>query len=111
MILVSEEHNSVSGVTTQWFHHKDGRITIRGVQDVEPIIRNNTAILNSKNAKASKLNESEGLGTKVASIPTILAEKWMREKGLNLYTCPSKDILKLLNDADYRKLRTAHGRL
>ena len=110
MILISEEHNPVSGITTQWFSHKDGRITIRGVQDVEPVIRNNTAILNSKRAKG-KLNENEGLGTRVASIPTILAEKWMREKGLNLYTCPSKDLLKMLNDPDYRKLRTAHGRL
>jgi len=111
MILTSEEHNPVTGITTQWFTHKDGRITIRAVQDVEPVIRHNTAVLNSKNAKASKLNESEGLGTKVAAIPTILAEKWMREKGLNLYTCPSKDLLKMLNDPDYRKLRTAHGRL
>ena len=110
MILVNEEYNPVSGITTEWWHHKDGRITIRGVQDVEPVIRHNTAVLNSKNAKG-KLNESEGLGTKVASIPTILAEKWMRELGLNLYTCPSKDLLKMLNDPDYRKLRTAHGRL
>ena len=111
MILVNKEHNPVSGITTEWFVHKDGKITVRGVQEVGPIIRHNTAVLNTKNAKASKLNENEGLGTKVASIPTILAEKWMREKGLNLYTCPSKDLLKLLNDPDYRKLRTAHGRL
>jgi hypothetical protein len=111
MKLVGQEHNPVSGITTQWFVHQDGRMTVRGVQDVAPVLNHNRAVLNSKSAKSSKLNESEGLGTKVASIPNILVEQLMKKKGLNLYTCPSKDILKLLNDSDYSKLRTAHGRL
>ena len=111
MKLIGQEHNPVSGITTQWFVHADGRMTVRGVQDVAPVLNHNAQVINSKNAKSSKLNESEGLGTKVASIPNILVEQLLKQKGLNLYTCSNKDLYKILNDPDYRKLRTAHGRL
>jgi len=111
MKLIAEDHNPVSGITTQYLSHSDGRLTVRGVQDVEPVIRHNQAILNSKSSKASKLSEGEGLGTKVASIPSILVDKLLKEKGINLLTCSTKDLHKILNDPDYRKLRTAHGRL
>lgn len=111
MKLIAEDHNPVSGVTRQYFANPDGSVTVRGIQDIDPIIQTNTRILNSKSSKSKKFNEAEGLGTKVASIPNIIVEKLLKDKGINLYTCPSKDILKLLNDPDYRKLRTAHGRL
>lgn len=111
MKVISEEYNPATGITTQYLLQSDGNIRVRGLQDVDPILDHNQKVLNSKNAKSSKLNESEGLGTKVASIPTVLVEKLRVEKGINLLTCSTKDLHRILNDPDYRKLRTAHGRL
>jgi len=108
--IIDEDYNPATGITTQWLLQSDGNIRVRGVQDVDPILGLNREVLNTKSSK-SRLNSPEGLGTKVASIPTVLVEKLLKEKGLNLLTCSNKDLHKLLNDADYSKLRTAHGRL
>lgn len=110
MRLLGEEHNPASGITTQWLLQSDGNIRVRGVQDVDPILALNKQVINPKKLKG-KLNEAEGLGTKVASIPTILVEKLLKEKGINLLTCSQKELHRVLNDPDYKKLRTAHGRL
>ncbi len=111
MKLLKSDYNHVSGITTEYWLRNDGNIQVRGVQDVDPILATNRDVLNTKSSKSSKLNEAEGLGTKVASIPTILVEKLLKEKGLNLYTCSDKELKSLLNDSDYSKLRTAHGRV
>lgn len=111
MKLIGQDHNPISGITTQYFLRSNGDITIRGVQDVDAILDHNKKVINTKNAKSSKLNEAEGLGTKVASIPNLVAERMLKEKGLNLYTCSDKELKALLNDPDYSKLRTAHGRV
>ena len=111
MKLIDEEYNPVTGITTQYFLLPDGNIRVRGVQDVDPILEHNQEIMKTKSSKASKLNEAEGLGTKVASIPMVVVEKLRVEKGINLLTCSKADLHKILNDPDYRKFRTAYGRV
>jgi len=110
MRLASSEHNDVTGITTEyWIHPRGKKVTIRRVQDAEPILIHNQAELNAKSSKGA-VGISSGLGVKVASIPMGLVEE-MASKGLNLITCSEQDMKKFLNDPDYRKVRTAHGRL
>tara|TARA_R100000995_G_scaffold84081_2_gene61685 strand:- start:169 stop:486 length:318 start_codon:yes stop_codon:yes gene_type:complete len=76
------------------------------VQDVRPLIE-----LNKKEFNKDYINggvETKELGMrKVASIPLIIVEKWKREHGVDMM---NKDhwpkIKKLLNDPEYRFLRT-----
>ena len=112
MKLLHSDFNPVTGVTTEyWLHANNSSITVRGVQDAEPMINANTAELNSKSAKASKLNERDGLGTKVASIPMGLVDQLNAEDGINILTCSEAELKRLLNDPEYAKLRTSHGRV
>jgi hypothetical protein len=80
-------------------------LTIVRTQDVEPVLD-----------YAQELN-SAGLGKTpdgwyVATIPLILIEKLQNELGVNILRPEGRDLLfKVLNDADYRKLRIAGGRV
>ena len=112
MKLLSSEYNPVTGVTTEyWLHANNSTITVRGVQDAEPILNNNREVLNTKSAKASTLNEAEGLGTKVASIPMGMVDELAVHEGVNILTCSEADLKKVLNDPNYAKLRTSHGKV
>lgn len=111
MKLIESDYNPVTGLTHEyWLHPNNKTVTVRRFQDVEPIFDNNRRELNAKSAKASKLGR-EGLGTRVASIPMGLVEKLAKEKGLNVITCSTADLHRLINDPDFAKIRTAHGRV
>ena len=107
--LIAADHNEASGITTEYWRHLDGKLTVRGLQDVEPFLDQNTAELNAKSSKAS-VGIAEGLGVKVASIPMGMVEKF-HQQGTNIMTCSAKELKTILNDPAYSKLRTAHGRL
>lgn len=110
MKLISSEYCPVSELTTEYWSHDGGRkVTVRVTQDVEPILKDNVKVLNSKSSKVG-VGIASGLGVKVASIPMGLAEK-MYGEGTNLMTCSVKELKGILNDSDFRKLRTAHGHL
>lgn len=111
MRLIEQDYNEVSGMTTQYWLHPGGRkVTVRRYQDAEPIINSNVAQFNGKSSKG-RLNEAEGLGTKVASIPMGLIEQLEKERNINILTCTEAELKRLLNDPEFRRLRTAPGRI
>lgn len=84
----------------------DDAVTIRRVQDVEPILENNKALFNSDDG----YTPSRDL-RRVASIPLSVIEEWMKE-GVNIFdpNCAAA-IRRRLNDPQYLYLRTAPGRV
>ena len=111
MKLIDVQPTAWEGITDEYWLRPDGKVTVRRVQDVEPILIANKQELNARSAKSSKLNEGEGLGTKVASIPNTLADKVLQDTGLNLVTCDMKTLNEFVNNPTYNKIRTAHGRV
>ena len=110
MRLIKSDKSEFTGITTEYWLRTDNKITIRRYQDVQPFINKNVAELNSKSSK-SGVGIAEGVGKKVASIPFATAEQIKTETGLDLMTCRVSELEKFLNNSDYAKLRTAHGRL
>jgi len=111
MRLLKEEYNPVTGITRRYYLRPDGKSTVQGLQDADPIFNANKEQLGAKSAKATKLNEREGLGTKVASIPMGLVEQILQERGVNLITCSDAQLKAIINDVEFNKIRTAHGRV
>ena len=109
MRLVSREQNPFNGVTTEYWARNDGKVTVRKLQDVEPVLVNNVRQMNDHSSK-SRFGKQEGLGRKVASIPPAVVEKLAAE-GRNILTFTDKQMKDFLNDPEYSKLRTAPGRL
>jgi hypothetical protein len=110
MKVLKQDYNETTGITTQYILHPNGKITVRGLQDAEPIFNENSRRLNSVSSK-SRRDYGEGLGIKVASIPMGLVEQLARERGLNILTCSDAQLKALLNDSEFNKLRTAHGKV
>jgi hypothetical protein len=90
------------------YDHTDDRFYIRSSQDVAPMMRAN---------RDDRLSGNDGYTPsrdlwKIASIPNIVAEKWMREKGVNILNPEHRDkVLQLLDDPEWAYLRTAEGRV
>lgn len=85
-----------------------GDMIIRAVQDVYQILELNQAMFTeNKGYTADKSMR------RVASIPTLLRNKIMAEEGWDPWQ-PGKypeRYKRLMNDIDYKKLRTAEGRI
>lgn len=80
-------------------------LTIVRTQDCEPAL---TYAQELHNAGLGKTPD----GWYVATIPFILIEKIQNEVGVNILRPEGRDLLlKVLNDADYRKLRIVGGRV
>jgi hypothetical protein len=97
-------------VTTQFFHDKaDEKYVVNRVQDVEPIL------------KANRISQTDGTDgytasrdlKRVASIPLVVVEQWMKQDGINVLALTGdeqqKYFKKKLNDPDNRFLRTDSG--
>jgi hypothetical protein len=103
-----------AGVERHWLHTGDDgkdRITVETVQDVEPILKANTAEYNSAPDKFGK-----GDMHKVASIPAVVLEDACRIHNISFAelmdqkTDKSKRIWNdLLNGREFRKFRTRPG--
>ncbi len=86
----------------------DDELLVRSQQDVEPTLELN---------KKLYTKDDEGYGStrdlrRVASIPNIIVEKWLKEDGINVYR--EEDWPKVaakLDDPEYRFLRTAPGKV
>ena len=102
--LIGSEYDPVTGFTTQYWQHGT-KLTIRRLQDVEPMLKHNKAQFND-----APIRHRDGI-EKVATIPNALIEKWMRERGFNWFKSTDAERKKILNDPDYRHLRTRGGRL
>lgn len=87
-----------------WF--EDGKFVTKRTEDVTANLEQNVRDQNAGDGYTPSRDMR-----RVASIPMIIVEKWMRE-GLNLFD--QNDWPKIrakLNDSEYRHLRTALGRI
>lgn len=85
-----------------------GDMIIRACQDVYKILELNQAMLMENNGYTA-----DKTLRRVASIPTLLRNKIMAEEGWDPWQ-PGKypeRYKRLMNDIDYKKLRTASGRI
>lgn len=83
----------------------DERLVIETVQDVAPYLERNRQM--AKSDGYSKSREWQ----RVASIPNVIIEKWMREDGANIFAMSSEEFSKFiarkLADPDYQYLKTS----
>lgn len=99
---------SSAGIRYDWLPQTDGSIVIQGVQDVYQILEMNQAMLTENDGYTQDRSFR-----RVASIPTALRNKIMAEEGWDPWQ-PARypeRYKRLVNDIDYRKLRTAKGRI
>ena len=91
-----------------FFHgRQDGRAVLETAQDVAPILDRNRALATDGDGYTPGREMR-----RAASIPLVVAEKWRNELGVDLLDPDHWPAVKrLLNDPDWRWLRTAPGRL
>lgn len=90
------------------YDHMEKRTIITEEHDVEPLLKLNKAQYNDEGFKKKGM-KAEFL--KVASIPPSIQMKWKQEHGVDIYNKDhTKAIMKLLNDPEYRYLRSASGK-
>lgn len=78
-------------------------------QDCTEILRRNRALYNAER-RTTALRAADGW-VRVASIPLAIAEGWAKQ-GARLWSNDDAHIIRrLLNDSDWRSLRTAPGRI
>lgn len=81
---------------------------IETVQDVEPILERNKALQNEDDGGWSPSRDLR----RAASIPDVVILKWRRELGVDVFNRNHWPAVKrLLNDPEWRWLRTAPGQL
>jgi hypothetical protein len=78
----------------EWDHELGQPIAVRGVQEVEDHVLDDLKDLRTQSA-----NRREGEFMKVASIPVIVVDKWMRE-GFDVFKASAKEIVAKLEDED-----------
>lgn len=95
------------GLEVHFRPQADGTFLIETRQDVQAHLDRNKAMQTHNDG----YSDSRDL-RRAASIPDIVAVKWLNEDGLNIFDPAHADRLKRkLNDPDWRWLRTAPGRL
>lgn len=104
------DYDAFTGVST-WhdYDHETGKTIIAETQDVESAIE----YARNKANNEDKSREGKKAGWwHVATIPVGVQYKWMREHGVNIYNKNHKaGMNRLLNDPEYRYLRTATGKV
>lgn len=113
MKLLKRDYDKFTGITEEyWFEEgldgKPGKLTIRRLQDVEYTLAMNKIQANEH----SGINYSDSKGLhKVATIPHIKLEQWLREDGFDWFNSTDKERRAKLNDRDNSKLLVRPGRL
>jgi hypothetical protein len=86
----------------------DGKMIIRSLQNVDPIIDHNKEMMNHGDI-ASTIG---GLARRYAQIPLNIVYQWLVEDGLDVFDPDHQERLaRKLNDPDYRYLRTHKGHM
>lgn len=104
------DHDPESRIST-WHSYDEHTDTtyIETVQDVEPWLEANKQLQNDEEYKRRGIKNE---WYHVASIPIGVQYKWLKEKGVDIY---NKDhwpaVRRLLNDPEYRYLRTSTGKV
>lgn len=98
-------------IKADWHDEPDNTITIQHTQDVQPILEQNKREYNAYGDKRTM--GKHGMMTKVASIPNIVL-MMLAKKYPEFWTnkeVRSKAIKELLNDPEYKYLRTTPTRI
>jgi len=101
-----------NGILQSMIHDEvDDVLVVKSVADVEPFLEKNKAEMRDAETGRRGYTPSRDL-QKVASIPNIIIEKWMREDGINVFDPNHADkVLARLDSPEYLYLRTAPGTL
>lgn len=111
MKLISREYDPVTGITEEsWYDDMTKKLTLRRLQDVENNLAHNKELYNSFAGKMPSYKDSDGLH-RVASIPFVVIEKWLREEGFDWYNSTDKERRAKLNHPDNRHLLVRPGKL
>ena len=111
MKLMSRDYDPGTGITEEaWFDEVKGTLTLRRLQDVEATLADNRNAFNMYTGKKPTYGDSNGIH-KVATIPLMFIEKWMREDGFDWYNSTDAERRAKLNDRDYSKLLVRPGKL
>jgi hypothetical protein len=92
---------------------KNGVVVVHRMQDVEPYLKANEAEFNEAPTWRPYAKSKGRNLRKVADIPNIVVEQWMKE-GVNIFSNDpdmQKKVRKKLDDYTNRRLRTYPGRL
>lgn len=92
---------------TRYIENPDGSLTVIRGDDVEPNLEHNKALftLNDGYSKSRELRRA-------ASIPAAIVEKWKNELGVDVFNRDHQaKVRALLDDPEWRYLRTAPGKL
>jgi len=103
------DFDQFSGIET-WHEYDavENKTIITETQDVGSLLKQNKAEYNDEEMKRRGM-ENEML--KVASVPLTVLMEWKTKHGVDAWDKNhTKKIMKLLNDPEYRYLRTASGR-
>lgn len=103
--LLSERH----GVRTWYVPQTDGTFLIETEQDVAPHLDWNKALYNEDDAGWFDRKREQ---RRVAHIPDVVIVKWLNDYGINVFDRDHRPaVTRLLNDPDWRYLRTGPGHL
>jgi hypothetical protein len=107
--LISQSRGGNMSDVKTIFTGKGDSLSIERTQDVEGILQDNKEL--SKESDSS----SKGIMRRVANIPNMVIELWMKE-GINIFDMGHdpdvrKKILQRLNSPDWKYLRTHNSRL
>ncbi len=95
------------GITTHYTENEEG-ITLEKVQDTQPILEQNARERNS--GQNNKILGGGAIGRKVASIPLVVWQQWIKETNGAVQKDPAL-LAKYLNDPDNKFLRTHDSRV
>ncbi len=100
------DHDAEYGLT-EFFHYdpSTNQFSIETVQDVEPILEENKRALNNGDGYTPSRDMR-----KIASIPLNVLSLWKEKHGIDIFDKNHEaGVKRLLNDPDWRYLRTAPG--
>jgi len=105
MAIVDYDPLTQEWVSFEW-NESDETFTIGHHQDIEPVLEANKLMALDTERTQAGMKESFW---HYAKIPNIIAQKWMVEKGVDLFDRNhEKAVFALLNDPEYRYLKTTH---
>lgn len=91
-----------------------GKLVVHRVQDVEPCLeQNKREITEAPSWRPYASGKRDNAMRKVASIPLIVAEQWLKE-GINVFSTEPEQrrrVAQKLNSNEYAHLRTYPGRV
>lgn len=99
-------------IKTEMLHdEQDDKMFIKRTQDVQPILDRNKELANDGTKGFSKSGDMR----RVASIPLVVIEQWMKTDGINFLSLKGPErtayLRRKLNDPDNRFLKTSAGQM